>query len=67
MVHKKNLTVHDGFERFLQVSICSLEVLVVIAAPKGAVVHQLQGDMDRYAVIFGHDIPNIVYVLENSL
>lgn len=48
-------------------SICALEVLVIIAAPKRAVVHQLQSDMDRHTVFFGYDIPFFVYVVEDSL
>ena len=48
-------------------SICALEVLVIIAAPKRAVVHQLQSDMYRHTVIFGYDIPIFVNVVENAL
>lgn len=48
-------------------SICPLEVLVIIAAPKRAVVHQLQSDMNRNTIIFGYDIPTLVYVVEDSL
>lgn len=67
LIQQKNLTVHNCLERFLQVPICTLEVLVIIAAPKRAVIHQLQSDMNRYTVIFGYDIPIFVYVVENSL
>lgn len=67
VIQKKNLTVHNCLERFLQVSVCPLEVLVIIAASKRAAIHQLQSDMDRYAVIFGYDIPIFVYMVENSL
>ena len=38
-VQEKDLTVHNCLERFLQMSICALEVLVIVAAPKRAVVH----------------------------
>ena len=48
-------------------SICPLKVLVIVAASKRAIVHQLQGDMNRYTVIFGYDFPVFVYVVENSL
>lgn len=64
---KKNLTVHNCLERFLQVPICPLKVLIVVAAPKRAVVHQLQSDMNRHTVIFSYDIPILVYVVEDSL
>ena len=63
---KHKLTVHNCLERFLQVSICPLEVLIIIAAPKRAVIHQLQSDMNRHTVIFGNDIPIFVYMIENS-
>lgn len=63
---KKNLTVHNCLERFLQVSICPLEVLIIIATPKRAVIHQLKSDMNRHTVIFGDDIPVFVYMIENS-
>lgn len=66
LIQEKNLTVHNCLERFLQMSICALEVLVVIAAPKRAIVHQLQCDMNRHAVILSYDIPTFVYVVENS-
>ena len=35
----KSLTVHNSFQCFLQMSICPLEVLIVITAPKRAIVH----------------------------
>ena len=67
ITQKKNLTVHNCLERFLQMSIRPLEVLIIIAAPKRAVIHQLQSDMNRHTVIFGYDIPIFVYVVENPL
>ena len=66
-IKKTNLTVHNCLERFLQVSIRPLEVLVIIAAPKGAIVHQLQSDMHGDAFIFGYNFPVFVYMVENSL
>lgn len=61
-----NLTVHNCLERFLQVSIRPLEVLVIIAAPKRAIVHQLQSDMHGDTVISSHVIPILVYVIEDA-
>ena len=66
-IKKTNLTVHNCLERFLQVSIRPLEVLVIIAAPKGAIVHQLQGDMHGDTFISGYDVPVFVYMVEDSL
>lgn len=66
LAQEENLTVHNCLKRFLQVSVCALEVLVIIAAPKRAVVHQLQSDMNGHAVFFGYNIPILVYVVENS-
>ena len=66
-IEKTNLTVHNRLERFLQVSIRPLEVLVIIAAPKGAIVHQLQSDMHGNAFIFGYDVPVFVDMVEDSL
>ena len=63
----RNLTVDNCLERFLQLSVCPLKVLVVVAAPKRAVVHQLQGDMHGNTVIFGYNIPIFVYMIENPL
>ena len=66
-IQGKILTVHDCLERFLQVSVRPLKVLVIIATPKGAIVHQLQSNMHRDAIVFGYDIPVFVYVAEDSL
>lgn len=67
LVQKKDLTVHNRLERFLQMSICALEILIITAAPKRAVVHQLQCDMNRHTIILGYDIPVFVYMVENPL
>lgn len=48
-------------------SICPLEVLIVITAPKRAIVHQLQSDVNWHAVMFDYYIPVFVYVVKNSL
>ncbi len=42
-----------------------LEVLVIAASAQGAVIHQLQGDMDWDTFIFGHDLPFVIDVLQN--
>lgn len=44
---------------------CLLKVLIIVATTQGAIVLQLQSDVDGDAIVLGHDFPFIVDVFED--
>lgn len=61
-----SITIYDGLQRFLELLICSQEILVVVSTAKGAVVHQLKSNMYGDTVILRQHIPTFLDMLNNT-
>jgi hypothetical protein len=59
------MLVDNAFQRVLQIAMGLLEVVVFVSSSDGAVVEQLEGQRNRYAVILNHGRPLGLDVLED--
>lgn len=60
-------TIHDSLQGVLKLFMRSLKAAVLVSESEGTRIHQLQCYFNRYAFLSGHEIPILLYILQNIL